>query len=358
MKEILEDLGVDAGYKGGFKDSGVNIQLCCPFHQESRPSAGIHVEDGYGHCFGCGETFTLPKLVAFMKDMYKENIGGGAPLYDYTKAIRWLEDNYNYEQVTTDTEFDSALFIDDYIDDAEEEEERFTLPPIFTAPFKCGKATHEYYYDRGFSKDDVRQFRVGWDKVKNRVVFPVYYEDDVLCGVIGRAVLNENHKLYDKTYFGANCAKYYIYENAPIKYFLYPLWLFKPRRFKNGAHRAILVEGFMDAQWLHKHGYPETLSTVVSKMAFDKAVGYSPQIEKLIALGVNEIILFKDNDEAGERGNEKDAKQLMANNFKVYSVTYPSDDLKDPQTLSKSQIDYMIKHRRPYKAVNSIVKLK
>src|SRR3712207_9047843 len=65
LKGVLREIGIGAGRYGEFKDSGDNVQFCCPFHGETRPSCGINVYNLTGKCFACGETFNLAKLVAF-----------------------------------------------------------------------------------------------------------------------------------------------------------------------------------------------------------------------------------------------------------------------------------------------------
>lgn len=358
MKAILSDIGLDGGKRGDFKDSGDNVQFCCPFHGERNPSAGIRVEDMYGGCFSCGESFTLVKLVAHCKDFVKDNITGKGTIYDYAKASEWLEANYGVDPEARSLDIHKNLFIVDDEDELEEsslfqDDDRFILPKSYIAPFQSGLMTHEYYYTRGFDDDDVIKFKVGWDKLKNRITFPAFYQDMELAGVVGRVVIPEEDPRYEKWYKYANSHRFYIYENAPIAEFLYPLWLFKPRKVGKRGKRAILVEGYLDAQWMHKMGYTETLSTTVAKMAYDKKTGACPQRDILEELGITEVILMKDNDKAGRKGQERD-HFLLKDYMTVYTVEYPKGydahgkKYKDPQQLTKEQIDTMIGNKRLY----------
>ena len=105
LKEIFSELGIDTGKSGRYKDSGDNVQFCCPFHHERRPSAGMHVYDEFGGCFGCGETFTLEKLVAHCMDFtitFRTLDGGKETKYDYfpfyiflmLQRMKYIENQY------------------------------------------------------------------------------------------------------------------------------------------------------------------------------------------------------------------------------------------------------------------------
>lgn len=311
LRTLLEDLGLEK-----IKKSGDNFQFCCPFHGERHPSAGIHIEKLIGKCFTCGETFTLPKLVAHVLDI---------PIY---KAINYIEEYFNvkFQQLYVDFDIEQKeLFT------------RFTLPHYYIAPFKSGKVFHKYMLDRGFTKDTLRNFLVGWDDEKLRVTIPLFYEDETLGGVIGRAVLNDKidgkrNPEYEVVY--GNSPKYYIYEKAPVGEMLFPL-----NKVEVIDGTVILIEGTLDAMWLYQHGYTNTLCTFSNKM-FNKSKKLYNQLYYLNKLGVKSVILFKDNDEAGKVGQEHDYK-LLRDNFKVYKVDYVSNK-KDPQSCTKDELDYML----------------
>lgn len=56
---VLQKIGIDQ-----IEVRGHNIMGCCPYHQESRPSWGIHVEEPHLFgCFACGAKGTLKNLL-------------------------------------------------------------------------------------------------------------------------------------------------------------------------------------------------------------------------------------------------------------------------------------------------------
>jgi DNA primase len=340
LKEILEyelDLKKVRRHTGR---KGVNFMFCCPFHHESRPSAGILLENGdaYGQCYGCGETFSLGKLVGHVLDI------------GTIEGINWLEEKYNVAK----KEFESTRTLRRY-DERQESEKlgkkgRFTLPRAKIAPFRSGKETHKYFFDRGFTKDTVKENLIGWDRVKKRVTVPIFHPDGELAGIIGRAVLEQykNGKYnpkYRKVY--GELPKYYIYENFPIGEVL-----FGSHDFPVGNDTALLVEGTFDRLWMKQIGFPEALSIIVAKMAIDKKTGASTQKEILRKLGVKKVIFMHDNDKAGEMGKQM-AYEILKDDFTCYDTKYPEgwkDPLGDDEhpPLTREQVEKMLANKVRY----------
>ena len=64
LNEVLIELNRQLGIFDKRRDSGNNIMVCCPYHNERRPSAGIRKSDGLFHCFACQEVHTLPEVIS------------------------------------------------------------------------------------------------------------------------------------------------------------------------------------------------------------------------------------------------------------------------------------------------------
>lgn len=322
-----------------------------PFHGETRPSSGINVYEEIGKCFACGESFNLAKLVAHCNDFV---LPRGE--YDFARAYMWLEEKYNLEKKTVYKKKLGIRRIED--EDLEEEEEtptRHEMSKIKLAVFKSGKAVHDYFFTRGFTKETAKKFLIGWDSKRMRITIPVLWEDEVPCGVIGRAVLEmkkngkpnpEFYKIYKK----GNDFKYHIYDNFPVGDILYPLPFFKPI-----DDTAVLVEGQFDAMWGHQQGFPQFLSSLGSKLAFSKKEQRSKQVDLLLSLGVRKVILLRDLDEAGIKGAEHDYKLLRQAGIIVYGTDFP-EGKSDPQELTKEEIKSMIDNKYLYNIGTSKIK--
>lgn len=336
MESLLRDIGLDKVKKHTGR-KGSNFMFCCPFHGEKRPSAGIVVthDGGYGQCYSCDETFSLVKLVGHVLGL------------NFPDAKSWLEERYNvdFREFSSD-ETRRIKRYEEYFEIQEKSGEkiRHELPRVELAPFRSGKETHKYFFERGFDFNDVQRHMVGWDRVRKRVTIPIFHPDGVLAGFTGRAVLEPKRKgrpnpKYIKAY--GSLPKYYIYDNFPIGEVLYG-----SHDFKADDGTALIVEGPLDIMWLHKLGFNNVLCTIVAKMSMDKKTGFSTQKEIMMQLGVKKVIFMQDNDDAGRVG-KKLANEILSPDIVCYDTEYP-DEWNDPVGMSRKQIETMLSNKHRY----------
>lgn len=303
MVSLCKDLGLQK-----VKRRGENVMFCCPFHGERNPSCGIHIHKLVGNCFACGETFNLVKLVAHMKSI----------------SILAAKD-YVSEYLNTDYKETNLSNLRFYGEEAPADDIK---PLVNLAPYRSGEIVHPYLLKRGFTEDDFVKFNLGWDSVNKRITIPFFTESGELLGFSGRAVLNPSDKGYESVY--GNAPKYFIY-NFKAKDYFFPLNLFKPSK------EVILVEGLLDAMWLHKMGYSNTLSIISAELSKTQAL-------KLKSFNTEKIILCLDNDSAGEKGCER-IYNLLKNDFTFKKCILPK---KDVQECSKEELDFMFKNLKDY----------
>ena len=341
LQEILErELGLRKVKKiHGRK--GTNFMFCCEYHGENTPSAGIinTTEGAYGQCYACEEKFSLPKLYADMKNI------------SFREAIEELEEKFNVEMKSVVIGRDKLKRYEEAEEDSEERYKRFELPRYKLAPYRSGKETHQYFYDRGFTDKTVEEAMIGWDRILKRVTIPIFHRDGVLAGFTGRAVYDEklsNGKInpkYKKVY--GNKPKYYIYENFPIGEVMYG-----SHEFYSEDDTAIIVEGTLDRLWLRQLGYTNVLSIIVAKMSVDKRTGSSYQKQILHELGVKKVVFMHDADKAGQVGKEV-AYDVLRGEFICYDAKYPKgykDPMgdKDHPPLTKKQVEKMLAKKTLY----------
>lgn len=224
-----------------------------PKHIDLTPSFSINLENGKGFCFSCGYSV-------------------GAKYWGVTETdVEALERAAKYKALTKD----------------KKEEEGVSptyLPPVDEA------LTNSY---RGIPLEMLKELgcyisKTG--KYANRIIFPVYV-DTLLMGFDSRALGDEQPKyLRSKGFSDVNT--------------IYPYNLVK----KAKPNRVYIVEGIMD-----------TLSGWVLGIPCICNFGVKPQMsvtraKELLRLGVEEIVVLFDNDEAGHktRGSlEKDCEQYF-----------------------------------------------
>ena len=102
---------------------------------------------------------------------------------------------------------------------------------------------------------------------------------------------------------------------------------------------VILVEGSLDAVWLHQQGFRNVLAILGSKISAE-------QISLLHTLGVKKINMFFDNDKAGFDGKQKLYKQCKRD-FICYDVFY-REGINDPAQLDSNEVMEMIHNRKSF----------
>jgi DNA primase len=325
LEKLLRELGFSKIRIIHNANGDTNANVCCPWHHERNPSCGISALKEKGKCFVCKtEGFTLTTFVAHVLGVTTK------------RARDWLDERkyVSKRQIIRRSEirrYDSSNVQIDGADSDATTNNIIILPNYKLAPYKSGKIVHPYMLDRGFSKETCRIFSFGWDEDKSRVTIPVKGRNGELYGFIGRAVLEKGDSEYRALYGDSD--KYLMYEFQRSKV-LYPM-----DHFKVENETAILVEGSLDAVWMHQCGFKNTLSLLTASLS-------KYQLNLLPSLGVKKVILFLDNDSTGQIGAAK-AYKLLKHDFVVYTVDYP-DDRKDPASYPPEILQEIIQNAYYY----------
>ncbi|HOA83824.1 MAG TPA: toprim domain-containing protein [Thermodesulfovibrio thiophilus] len=261
------------------------VNSCCPFEHELHsegidrtPSFGMSISNpSVFYCFGCqvkGLVVALPSLLSMIT---KKNL---------TEARKFVFLNEIYEPKTVE-----SLSID------------VTLSYIDTEVLKSfAKVPKHIYEPLGFSKETVEKYNLLYDKPSQRLVFTIRDESGKLVGLRGRYLgRNEYRPKYltytklKKGYIDPKSAGiWYLCDEKQTKKFLF------------------LVEGEKDALLLKQYTGVDVIASMGASIT-DK------QLEKLKNVNKN-IVLFFDNDKAGEIAKQKVIKSLNNNN-RLYHVT-------------------------------------
>ena len=295
---------------------------------EHNPSMGVSSELGVCHCFSCGFAGDFAKLLSYSKpeefglDVSTPEKKKRTEFRAYKKAKEFLALRYELEyreigkRVRSIKRYDQITNV--YLKD---EEKRTELPIYKLAPFKSGKETYGYFFDRGFTKEDMQEFMIGRDLDNKTITIPVFYEDGVLAGVIGRYI-DKNRKKNQR---------YKIYNDFERSKVLYPLNKSRP------IHRvAILVEGQFDVIRMHHAGHTNTYATMTNVLSKDQANWLCANCDCVIWIG--------DNDDRGLEGREK-ARKLLKNKIDFKIVEYPEHG-KDVCDWSDEEINTMLSTAR------------
>lgn len=245
-----------------------NIMMCCPYHNENKPSFGITTSYPYMfNCFSCGESGELVLLISYVYDI------------SYLAAYKKILTQYS--------EYDLSLF-----NNVEEEDiEEVTEEEIFNYRRK----RHSYIEHRGISDHTIQKYEVGYDEKNYAITFPVRDLYNNPSFIIRRSV---NSKFYN------------IPKGSPKKETLYGL-----NYLYNKTDTVYIAEGPIDVLSCYQAGLPSIglMGRNLSKT----------QLKLLQLAGIKEIILFLDNDKWGVLGNLDIYKLLSKTPIKVKVVQYP-----------------------------------
>lgn len=298
LEEIIRDLGVTKVRKRGNWLMG-----CCPIHGEKNPSWGINLDPPHmSNCFSCGyQSITVAHLIAEVKGISLE------------RAREIVGDK-------TNSEFQVPRY--KMVRRFEDEEERFNvLPRTILAPYKCGRETHEYFFERGFNEETARIFEVGYDKSQKRIIVPIRWRNGMIAGFAGRSVLHDDR------------VRWFYYNNFKKSELLFPLDLVE---FDDWV---IVVEGPFDAMWMYQLGFKNTLALMGSKISNKQA--------DWIMDNCNYVVAMLDNDEAGVEGTERLIEYMRKRSVDVFVTKYPKGK-NDPAELTKKDVKSMLKSKRSW----------
>jgi len=258
IETVLDALMVDID-----RHANGNYICHCPFHEDSHPSFAVHDETGAWICYsGCGEG-NLTALVM-------RALGANAK-----SAKRWLADVPSPLKTGCP---ELPLWSDRVTE--------HVGPPEFH--YEEG-VTHRYMLERGFTMQTLAKFRIGWDKVRQSIVIPVFWEG-VRLGLIYRNIppLTADEPKYEYT------------PHLPKSDILFGLE--HTRASADTSFHLILTEGPMDCMWLHQCGYAGAVS--ILGMHISKAQA------KLIQSFTYNVILAFDADKAGWAARKQAHKVL------------------------------------------------
>lgn len=308
-KEQIEDLLVNVLDTPKMNDwKGNKIQFCCTIHGERNPSCGIDIDycppdepELHGqvfNCFSCGASGTISWLVyKSLPDRFKS----------VAQAEKFLRNRYGVTTrfMNSDSGVNLHRYEDKYIDIDRVVDSREVKPLSTIAPFKSGKETYQYFFNRGFDKEDMKKFMIGRDLKEETVTIPIFWEDKKLAGVIGRYIdpdrpKNSRFKIYD-------------FKRSSL---IYPL-----DKVETIDNTLILVESCLDVIMLNKWGFPNAIATMTNKVSREQA--------EQIRERCNKLIVLCDLDERGAKLLET-AEKYLKKDVQIYLPAYTPEKGKDP----------------------------
>lgn len=315
------------------KKSGVTYKACCPFHDEKTPSFVVQKASRHYHCFGCGahgdavaflmnyERLSFPQALEFLAERFHVQLD--AEYEDKQAGIS--RGRLKRASEAAMLFFHTMLLFSDLAQGAREYLQKRGFSLQFVEGFRIGYAPEnglrEYLHAEGFSDKEIEEagllsVRDGRKRefFSDRITFPILDATGCPIGFSAR-------KYKEETYGGKyiNTSETLLFKKSKV---LFGIFYAKKRMAKERV--ACVVEGQLDALRLIEAGFDFTVATLGTAFG-------SSHVDQLRAIGVEEVYLAFDQDEAGQASAEKSGDLLMKHGVDVRVVSYRG--AKDPDEL-------------------------
>lgn len=296
----------------------------CPFHNEKTPSFSVDPETQLFYCFGCHKGGTVIQFVMELERM------------DFPDAVRLLAERAHLP-IPEDTRPSDAVRADERerIYAANVNAARFFHQTLWTDE---GAKALDYLYRRGLSDADIRHFGLGfapngwdatlrhlkgegfdeatleraglvvrreggvYDMFRGRAIFPIISAQGKVLGFGGRAL-------------GDAQPKYLNTADTPVFNKRKGLYALNFARKERGAGHLVLVEGYMDAVSLRKHGVQGVVATLGTALTEEQA--------RLMKRYAPEVWISYDGDPAGQKAALRALDILEPTGLRAKVIDYP-----------------------------------
>jgi DNA primase len=340
LRQRIDLVGVLSGHID-LKKAGASYKGLCPFHDEKTPSFTIQKGDHHYHCFGCG---AHGDAISFLMSHVKMN---------FSEAVESLAQRFHVnlelaEETATPKGPNKAL-----LKEALEQASRVFHFALLHMPE--GKPALEYLYQRDIDLDFIHHFQIGFaPKISGflrKILHTKFVKDEVMAEVglispykeggwkdffqeritfpirdASGAVIGFSARKFREETFGG---KYVNTPETPLfkkSRVLFGLNYSRKRIIKE--RKAIIVEGQVDALRLIQAGFNITVAG--QGTAFGEG-----QARELISLGVSEVFLALDPDEAGREATVKVGDLFQRQGVEVRVVQLPAGE--DPDHFLRTQ---------------------
>lgn len=304
VRDVLEELGLSWG-----TESRGWVSLNCPFHSERRPSFTMSIETGGWKCYHDPSLKGgIVKFVALVREV------------DYDEAVVWLVGRRT-----------STLSAAERLQQAIEKWNPKVAKPVgsglgsvvqWAAQYDSLDPTMmaKYFFERGFTERTMRSFGVRYDPNERALMWPMRDASFNLQGFTLRRLPGQGEP------------KYLYPDGCWISTLLFPLSHFV------GNGDVVLVEGPMDAMWLHQSGRPKGLALMGSSIT-EQQITQLRSLARTLVLAFDNDRFELEHDGPGELLTSLVTKQLGAQ-FEIKHALFPTKDIQMlPEEEARRAVD-------------------
>jgi DNA primase len=191
----------------------------------------------------------------------------------------------------------------------------------------------------GFDSALLEEYEVGYDRVNERITFPIRDLYGTLAGISGRAIeagQYPKYKVYkqelDEFYPGYRIEKARHLWNMDRVY---------PRLYRSNenSEKIVVVEGFKACLWMVQLGLENTVALMGSSIS-------EAQVAQVHRLGVP-VVIFLDNDDTGRSKAQTVARRVHGPIKDVKIVSYPFREFAQPDSFDRDELETLLQQAEP-----------
>lgn len=299
-KEVDLAMFISQKYKLA-KKSNRNYYIHCPKHVDKTPSLYIDTKKNTYYCFSCHRH---GNIITWLMDFEG---------YTYNQAADYLLKITGKDNDLSFTTSSSMIEFKKYSSPKEEakiERQVLDFKKEYLEKY-CDELPIEWISE-GISVERIKKYNIRIDKNNNRIVYPVYDNDDLFIGVKGRTRLVNYKEL--------KIPKYINYYSIGTSNFFQGMHENKSNILKE--QKVIIVEGIKSVMKLDDYGYSYGLASETDNLN-------EGQIKIILSMHLKEIIIAYDKGvDIKDIINNENIKKL--NPFiKISIINDKKDLLKD-----------------------------
>lgn len=310
------------------KKAGKNYIGSCPFHQDKTPSFTVNPDKKLFHCFGCNE---------------------GGDIFQFLMKIERIDFSEALARLAAQTGVPIRRERASPLQKLKELNERVCLYFQTNLVSPAGQRAREYLKQRGFSKEIIEKFRLGYalprwddlakrfsseaealetlglvlrskdgtlyDRFRDRLIFPIWSAAGDMIGFAGRSLGDEEPKYL-------NISNTPLFEKGTVLY-----GLNFARHAARDSATLIIVEGYTDVISAYQAGIENVVAGMGTALTVNQA-----QVLKRYA---SHVILAYDRDAAGRAATLRGLAHLRNCDLDVSVALLPPEH--DPDSFIRAQ---------------------
>ena len=319
---------------------GRNYLGLCPFHQEKSPSFSVSTDKQVYHCFGCGAGGNVFSFLMEIEGL------------SFQEATIKLADKANIELGDSLTLSKAKSVPDDIKQMIEAHQLLSKFYHHLLVNTKEGQNALEYLLARGFSKQSIEKFQIGYalnswdfdykflmnkqfhpkllekagliikreqdgsyfDRFRDRIMFPIVNRNNETIAFSGRILGSEQPKYL-------NSPETAIFNKSNV---LYNYYLARPTIRKH--QQAVLFEGFADVIAADRSGIENGVATMGTSLTKEHI--------SILKKNAQSVTICYDSDSAGIEATYKAGEMLQKANCQVKVAVMPKG--MDPDDYVKN----------------------